>query len=247
MFRIIACRSFGRAALLLHHNVPNGNATTTLTAAKANLLVCRWSSHDLSATGIEKRPRPDPTAKRPNRVCDPYGQKGNPLSFEEAKSLCSTIHSDWRLESRFAENKDTGTVNLDGASTKFFPVYLSREFMHPDFVIGAQFLAKLAAVAQVNAHFPTLHLERRIVNQSWITVSYVKCHTTVLGGLATHDFYVAMVRFMMNLTKMSRTRSPCLRYFVFSLLAFSNAYLGFRQLIDVEVARPELRKMLLDQ
>ena len=37
----------------------------------------------------------DPTAKRPNRLCDPYGQGGQPLSYEAATKLRTTLHTDW--------------------------------------------------------------------------------------------------------------------------------------------------------
>jgi pterin-4a-carbinolamine dehydratase len=143
--------------------------------------------------------RSDPTAKRPNRVCDPYGQKGKPLSHGEVQTLRSTIHEDWRIVSLKDPDMDTVVNENMGSSstmpsTASTPISLTRDFWHADFLSGSRFLQCLAAVAQINAHFPSLHLERRIVNKNWCTVSTVTCHTTVLGGLATHDFHLAMVR-----------------------------------------------------
>jgi len=120
----------------------------------------------------------DPTARRPNQVCDPYGQGGKPLAAFEAKSLMATIHKEWEL-----------VETDDGA-----PVALQREFVHTDFLQASKFLHRLAAVAEMNAHFPSLHLERRIVQKNWVTVSTARCHTTVLKGLSRHDFHLAMVR-----------------------------------------------------
>lgn len=120
----------------------------------------------------------DPTAKRPNRLCDPYGQGGKPLSLIELDGLRSTVHRDWKVET--TENNK--------------PVALTREFEHPDYIDGCRFFQKIAAVAQMNAHFPSLHLERRIAKKNWQVVSVIRCHTLVLGGLSTHDFHLAMVR-----------------------------------------------------
>ena len=121
----------------------------------------------------------DPTAKRPNRLCDPYGQGGKPLSLRELDGLRSTVHSDWKVETTQNERE---------------PLALTREFEHSDFISGTRFLQKIAAVAQMNAHFPSLHLERRIVKKNWQVVSVIRCHTLILGGLSTHDFHLAMVK-----------------------------------------------------
>ena len=126
---------------------------------------------------LVSKARTDPTAKRPNKLCDPYGQGGKPLSSKELDDLRHTVHSDWKVETNQDEE----------------PLALTRDFEHPDFMVGARFLQKIAAVAQINAHFPSLHLERRIVKKNWQVVSVVRCHTKVLGGLSAHDFHLAMV------------------------------------------------------
>jgi pterin-4a-carbinolamine dehydratase len=155
------------------------------------------SSHDEHSTTGNSEPKKhrssDPTAKRPNQVCDPYGQSGKPLSFNEADSLCSTIHCDWKLET-IEQSASAAETSLE-SSIVVVPFALTREFVHPSFLSGTRFLHSVAAVAELNAHFPSLHLERRIVKKTWHIVSTVRCHTTVLGGLAIHDFHLAMVRF----------------------------------------------------
>lgn len=101
----------------------------------------------------------------------------------EVERLRPTIHKDWNVEH----------VNPDDKSS--FPVALIREFEHPDFLFGARFTTRMAAVAQMNAHFPSFTLERRIVRKTWQVVTSIRCQTVVLGGLSTHDFHLAMVRF----------------------------------------------------
>ncbi|CAB9524438.1 Catalyzes the last two steps in the biosynthesis of 5- methylaminomethyl-2-thiouridine (mnm(5)s(2)U) at the wobble position (U34) in tRNA. Catalyzes the FAD-dependent demodification of cmnm(5)s(2)U34 to nm(5)s(2)U34 [Seminavis robusta] len=75
------------------------------------------------------------------------------------------------------------------------PQTLVREFVHPDFIAGSKFVAKLAAVAQLQTHYPSIQLERRILSKqkAWQVVTKVTCHTLVLGGLSTHDFHLAML------------------------------------------------------
>jgi pterin-4a-carbinolamine dehydratase len=130
--------------------------------------------------GSSNKPRYDPSARRPNQKCDPYGQGGEPLSRTEAEGLKVTVHDDWNLEYK----DDGGDV----------PQNLTREFLHPDYLSGARALHKIAAVAQIHNHFPPLlALERRIVRKNWQVVSRVQCRTSVLGGLSRHDFHLAMV------------------------------------------------------
>jgi pterin-4a-carbinolamine dehydratase len=152
---------------------------------------CRW----LSSTS---QSRPDPTAKRPNRVCDPYGQNGKPLTSREVQMLRATIHSDWRFIARRSDETDPTSLQTPDSSLNDTPMSIVREFVHSDFLSGSRFLQCLAAVAQINAHYPSFLLERRVVQKNWMVVSTVTCHTTVLGGLSTHDLHLAMVRFSLQ-------------------------------------------------
>lgn len=69
------------------------------------------STNHHSVAPHTKRPPADPTAKRPNEVCDPYGQAGKPLSWDEARKLMITtgLHdgendeSGWSLVDRNGE------------------------------------------------------------------------------------------------------------------------------------------------
>jgi pterin-4a-carbinolamine dehydratase len=133
----------------------------------------------------QQQERPDPFARRPTAKCDPYGQGGKPLPKWEANNLLSTLHPEWKIEQEQGE----------GQGKEATPQAIVREFAHPDFITGGRFVAKLAAVAQLHAHFPSIHLERKIRSRqkAWQVVTSVRCHTLVLGGLSTHDFHLAMV------------------------------------------------------
>ena len=106
--------------------------------------------------------RPDPMAKRPNKFCDPYGQQGKPLSKSEISLHLPTIDAAW-------------TPTDDSTA-------LHREFFHHDFIQAATFAKKIAAVAQLNAHFPSITIDRRIIKKQWQVVSRIRCHTFVLGN-----------------------------------------------------------------
>jgi pterin-4a-carbinolamine dehydratase len=121
------------------------------------------------------KPSYDPLARRPNQICDPYGQGGKRLPREDAQGLLATVEKDWRL---VPEDSPTGLV---------------RDFHHKDFMDGSQFLAKIAVVAHMNNHYPSIHLERKLLPKSWQVATTVKCSTPTLEGLSYNDFYIAMV------------------------------------------------------
>lgn len=95
------------------------------------------------------------------------------MQLPQIQSLRSTIDAKW-------------VVDDDHTS-------IVRTFRHPDFLSGARFVQKMAAVAEVNAHYPELRLDRVIRKRSWAVETTIRCRTTVLQGLSTHDFHLAMV------------------------------------------------------
>ena len=119
----------------------------------------------------------DPTAKRPTKKCDPYDQGGKPLEGKECDRLLSTLDPQWKL------------VCEEGSEN---PNILRRSFVHENFMIGATFIQKIAAVAFVNNHYPSLSLVRKLDHKSWKVMSRVDCRTEVLGGLSYNDFQIAM-------------------------------------------------------
>eukprot|EP00934_Nitzschia_sp_Nitz4_P000046 Nitzschia sp. Nitz4//scaffold260_size33533//25408//26125//NITZ4_007881-RA/size33533-augustus-gene-0.13-mRNA-1//1//CDS//3329544689//46//frame0 len=127
------------------------------------------------------KPRPDPFARRPNKKCDPYGQGGKPLSSDDAHRLMGTVGSGWELK----HNK--GEIESD------MPQILERSFEHPDFMSASSFLTHIAAVAQMNDHFPSMKVERKLDSRLkvWRNVSTISCRTFVLEGLSHHDFFLA--------------------------------------------------------
>ncbi len=148
----------------------------------------------LRSVSNSEKPRPDPFARRPNQKCDPYGQGGKPLTTLEAEQLLITLHKDWNLEG-VSHHTDKEEL-LSDASIIGIPTQLRRYFTHPDYITGAHFLNHLAAVAQMNDHFPSIALERKLDSRKkqWTVMSTITFHTFVLKGLSSHDFFVAMVR-----------------------------------------------------
>lgn len=74
------------------------------------------------------------------------------------------------------------------------PYGLQHNYSHIDFIQGATFLTHMAAVAQMNDHFPlSMQLGRRLhpKTKTWIVTTTVTCRTVVLQGLSQHDFMLA--------------------------------------------------------
>lgn len=156
----------------------------------------------------------DPTARRPTKICDPYGQGGKPLSHGDATGLMATVDVGWAIllaepkkHDASHERQGRGKATNTGA----FPLSLFREFYHDNFVTGSRFLSHVAAVGHLNNHYPFLSLERRLMKRekAWRVVTCVKCFTPTLGGLSYNDFHLAM-------------------------------------LIDVEVSRPEVSQLVVE-
>jgi pterin-4a-carbinolamine dehydratase len=110
------------------------------------------------------------------------------MSRQDAERLKSTVHEDWRLDG-FEPSNDAA----DGALSTAAVQSLVREFRHPDYLAGARFVERIAAVAQLNDHYPSIALDRLVENRQWQVVTTVTCHTLVLGGLSVNDFHIAMV------------------------------------------------------
>jgi pterin-4a-carbinolamine dehydratase len=113
--------------------------------------------------------------------------------MEDAQRLLTTVDDEWELN---AATTESSSGDNHREEMMMIPTFLSREFPHADFMEGSSFLTHVAAVAQMNDHFPSLHLERRLDsrNKAWGVVSTVTCHTKVLQGLSHHDFFLATVR-----------------------------------------------------
>jgi len=124
-------------------------------------------------------------ARRPTAKCDPFGQGGKPLMLEDAMRLSATVDPAWKVETEMKESKEGDSL--------VHPATIIREFQHPDFISAASFLQHVAAVAQMNDHFPSLTVERKLNSRKkqWTVVSTIQCHTKVLGGLSHHDFFLA--------------------------------------------------------
>jgi pterin-4a-carbinolamine dehydratase len=161
-------------------------ATVTKTSNVSGKILRREFSSTISLQ--DKISRPDPLARRPNRICDPYGLGGQPLSHGAASQQLQILNDGWRLV-----GPDSMDHEIDRDSP---PSTLVREFCHADFLTAARFVKTIAAVAHVNNHFPTISIERRLLSQeaAWQVVTTVSCCTPTLKGLSHTDFYIAMVR-----------------------------------------------------
>jgi pterin-4a-carbinolamine dehydratase len=113
-----------------------------------------------------------------------------PLSLTDAERLVLTVDKEWKLET-----PDDDGGGAEKART-IIPSAVVREFYHADFSSGSSFVTTVAAVAQMNDHFPSITLERRLLSRkkAWQVVTTVRCHTFVLQGLSHHDFFLATVR-----------------------------------------------------
>mmetsp|Transcript_11841 Transcript_11841/g.18331 ORF Transcript_11841/g.18331 Transcript_11841/m.18331 type:complete len:243 (+) Transcript_11841:200-928(+) len=154
--------------------------------------------------------RPDPLARRPNKVCDPYGQGGKPMPLNDAQSLLTTtLEEGWKLQKVSSHRNNRDDVEEEN-KTNGPPESLYREFYHFDFMQASKFISHIAAVAHNNNHYPSIHLERRLRSRkgAWQVVTTVKCRTPTLQGLSHHDFHIALM-------------------------------------VDVEIARPHVQKLLL--
>ena len=132
--------------------------------------------------------RPDPFARRPTAKCDPYGQGGKPLTMAEAKGLLATVEPGWKLWC--TEDGDDNANDEDSS----IPFAIARDFWHHDYMQGAKFMTHVAAVAQMNDHFPhQVILDRYLSSRekAWNIRTRVVCRTFVLQGLSHHDFYLA--------------------------------------------------------
>jgi len=131
-------------------------------------------------------------ARRPTKKCDPYGQGGQPLEYADASALLATTLEDgWVLQGRPTSEKREGEQGTASAP----PLFLSREYFHPDFLSGSRFLSIVAAVGHNNNHYPKITLERILMKREkgWRVVSTVCCSTETLGGLSRNDFHIAML------------------------------------------------------
>lgn len=143
----------------------------------------------------------DPTARKPNQKCDPYGQKGNPLSYDEASLQLQILDEGWELMSR----EDTSVQPTKRAKNPseddellqsvlhIPPTSLMKRFTHSNYLDASKFTSIISAVAHNNHHYPTITIQRRLLQKTWEINTIVSCHTQVLSGLSYHDFYIAMM------------------------------------------------------
>jgi pterin-4a-carbinolamine dehydratase len=187
------------------------------TGKGMNRMSLHCSHRAITSSSISSSHRSqDPMAKRPNKVCDPYGQGGKPLSRIDATNQLLILDEGWVLEDdqspapAMADNKDEDEEIKHEDNYVLPPQSLSKEYYHSNYIDASKFASIVAAVAHNNNHYPSIILDRKLMKRekAWRVVTTVKCRTETLGGLSFNDFHVAM-------------------------------------LIDVEAGREEVRRLLL--
>lgn len=136
--------------------------------------------------------RRDPLAKKPNKLCDPYGQNGKPLGYSQVALLLKTLEKGWAVSSFCYPNKNSEQL----VATSSTPKSIYKEYHHESFTQGSKFITCLASLCHVHNHFATFLLERKLgerASSSWIYVTTVTCHTPTLEGLSYNDFHLAMM------------------------------------------------------
>jgi pterin-4a-carbinolamine dehydratase len=109
----------------------------------------------------------------------PVWSGGKPLSLEVSKQLLLTLSGTWHLD-----------CVSDGA-----PKALVGKYKHQDYARASAFIAKIAAVGDLNNHYPEITLQRKLLSREkrWEVTSTISCSTVTLGGLSSNDFLVAML------------------------------------------------------
>jgi pterin-4a-carbinolamine dehydratase len=174
--------------------------STKYVAAKVSH---RQFYHNFSTSTTERTF--DPTARKPNQKCDPYGQQGKPLSHKEASSQLLTLDEGWLLIPRDDDvhNSTSQAITSTSGSQEHDrekelscpPQGLLKRFTHSNYLDAARFISVISAVAHNNHHYPTVTIQRRLLQRqkAWEVNSVVSCQTQVLNGLSYHDFYIAML------------------------------------------------------
>ena len=89
-------RALSHTHRLIHKKLLLGSPYLRLHAAAPSTILCRQETTTTPRRSLTSS-RPDPFARRPNKVCDPYGQGGKPLSVEDAEKLLTTVSEEWWL------------------------------------------------------------------------------------------------------------------------------------------------------
>ncbi|KAG7357846.1 pterin 4 alpha carbinolamine dehydratase [Nitzschia inconspicua] len=172
-----------------HHNILSFQRSKQSFYSSSSLLSSPSSSSSSSS-------RPDPFARRPTAKCDPYGQGGKPLNLVQAASLLPTVDTQWKVWRNSDGDQDFTLDRPDEQDEEeeatVIPFALVRDYYHAEYLHGAEFIKHVAAVAQINNHFPyQVSLDRFVSKRTWHIRTRVICRTIVLEGLSHHDFMLA--------------------------------------------------------
>ncbi|KAL7545112.1 hypothetical protein ACHAWF_015622 [Thalassiosira exigua] len=122
------------------------------------------SNHDQSHLGV---PKSDPSTKRPTRKCDPYGLQGESLSYDQCMDWMTTLEGGWILlppGNDSADNVGDGSHSQKAKTINRTPQFLQKHFYHSTFHKASQFLSHLSLLATNLNHYPTMSMERILVD-----------------------------------------------------------------------------------
>lgn len=176
--------SAGISSCTFHNRFSYYYANDTISSQRRSPRLCFFSTK-----------AKDPFARRPNKVCDPYGQGGKPLSSSDAKQQLSILEPGWTLVVGNDEILDENMESQESKPREFIPKAVQKEFYHENYLDASRFVSIIASVAHMNNHYPSISIERRLMKRekAWRVVSTVTCSTETLGGLSFNDFHIAML------------------------------------------------------
>ncbi|KAG7341047.1 pterin 4 alpha carbinolamine dehydratase [Nitzschia inconspicua] len=178
--------------LSIFSNGPSMGHHPNILSFQGSKLFYSSSSLSSSSPSSSSSSRPDPFARRPTAKCDPYGQGGKPLNLAQAASLLPTVDTRWKLWRNPNGDQDFTLDRQDDDEEAVIPFAMVRDYFHAEYLHGAQFVKHVAAVAQMNDHFPyQVSLDRFVSKRTWQIRTRVICRTIVLEGLSHHDFMLA--------------------------------------------------------
>jgi len=161
--------------------------------------------------------RPDPFARRPTSKCDPYGQDGKPLTLGKARTLLRTVEPEWEIILREGANNEVEEERAgDNSATKN------------------------------DDAFVPFAIARNFWHDDYMVGTQFLNHVAAVAQINAQHFphQVIFDRKLQSRTKTWKicTRVVC-RTHVLQGLSHHDFYLA--TLIDIEMQRPEMRKLVV--
>jgi len=182
--------------------------------------------------------RPDPFARRPTSKCDPYGQSGKPLTLGETTKLLRTVEPEWKLlinkddsgkdcDFNMLRNANGEVGNNDGDSNNNNQYYYNKCY---------------------DENFVPFGIGRDFWHEDYTHGAQFLTHVAAVAQMNAQHFphRVILERKIQGLSG-SKSWNICTRVIcsthVLQGLSHHDFYLA--TLIDIEIERPEVQKLLI--